>query len=442
MASKLSQLSKKSIDTPGNELRSKFITWAGLLSFLISFGILVVYLISLDTRTALLNSGPSALVTGLLVLLNYFGWLRLSRFLILSALTALPFWLTLVTGKEFYYEIIYLLIMGTIPYLFSPLDRTVLNRWYLVLGGAYLMLVGLRFVPFAPLQEVGFDKGIILFLSTGIVVALFLFGVYLGNVMQSRRLRLSILQQLQYRIEDSKIVALGEASLGICNEINNPVQIISGLAEQAIGRLQNQALSKEDASLTLQKIIQQTDRTSLVIKSLRLYSRNRPDDPLTYIPFKTILQSVKNLTRERAQISGVALEFPSSSPMDLLCRPGDLLKALMAVLNNALDAVQEHTSPKISIYLRLEESEKAELVIEDNGAGISLANAKLIFEPFYSTKTDEVGRGLGLAVAQKLMREQNGDLHYEAMPQGARFVFTVSCRRQASFSQVVSEGSL
>ncbi|MCC6153516.1 MAG: ATP-binding protein, partial [Candidatus Hydrogenedentes bacterium] len=64
-----------------------------------------------------------------------------------------------------------------------------------------------------------------------------------------------------------------------------------------------------------------------------------------------------------------------------------------------------------------------EVSVSDTGPGIESENAPLVFLPFFSTR--ETGMGLGLSVAQRIMRQHEGDLRLVSSQAGSTFVFTV-----------------
>jgi signal transduction histidine kinase len=70
-----------------------------------------------------------------------------------------------------------------------------------------------------------------------------------------------------------------------------------------------------------------------------------------------------------------------------------------------------------------------EIVIADTGPGVDAAISEKIFEPFYTTKPEGEGTGLGLYLCRKIMSEHEGSLNFESTPgQGSRFVIRLPLR--------------
>src|SRR5205814_8204332 len=105
-----------------------------------------------------------------------------------------------------------------------------------------------------------------------------------------------------------------------------------------------------------------------------------------------------------------------------------LHRALLNIISNALDAVEERKSPQVAIATALEgDGEWVRVLILDNGVGIPPSKLPDIFKPFVSTKGSK-GTGLGLAVSRKIMREHGGDIEVQSQPGKTRFVLRLPLR--------------
>jgi signal transduction histidine kinase len=98
-------------------------------------------------------------------------------------------------------------------------------------------------------------------------------------------------------------------------------------------------------------------------------------------------------------------------------------QAVLNLLNNALEAVEEGNG---AVTLSTEfdaEAARVRIVVADNGVGIDPERRKHLFEPFYSTKGQK-GTGLGLAVTKKIVDEHAGTIRFEST-QGQGTTFTI-----------------
>jgi hypothetical protein len=100
-------------------------------------------------------------------------------------------------------------------------------------------------------------------------------------------------------ISSKKLADLGEMSAGIAHEINNPLAIIQGRAEQIKHSLTHDKFSKEFGMLNVNKIIATTERISKIVKSLRTVSRDSSNDPYELTPLSKMVEETLDLCQEK-----------------------------------------------------------------------------------------------------------------------------------------------
>ena len=87
---------------------------------------------------------------------------------------------------------------------------------------------------------------------------------------------------------------------------------------------------------------------------------------------------------------------------------------------NAIEAVLEEG--KISLVLRVDQTGNfCEIIVEDNGSGISAENTSRIFDPFFTTKAGKNNTGLGLSVTQHIVESHGGIISYDSWKGLTRF---------------------
>jgi signal transduction histidine kinase len=116
--------------------------------------------------------------------------------------------------------------------------------------------------------------------------------------------------------------------------------------------------------------------------------------------------------RRRARVK---LELGVTPPV--AADPAELSQILMNLLTNAADAVGGGRPQENVITIRtMVRGERVLLEVEDTGPGIAPELLPRIFEPFVSTKDDDVPRGLGLAVVRDLVRRRGGEIQARSEP--------------------------
>lgn len=105
----------------------------------------------------------------------------------------------------------------------------------------------------------------------------------------------------------------------------------------------------------------------------------------------------------------------------IMAIPDQIKQVFLNLLNNAADAIQ--TDGVITVRTWQEDNRVA-VAIQDTGTGIAPEQMGLIFQPFYTTKPDVQGTGLGLSVCQGIVRGHRGEIRVESEP-GKGSTFTV-----------------
>src|SRR5213075_1762048 len=113
--------------------------------------------------------------------------------------------------------------------------------------------------------------------------------------------------------------------------------------------------------------------------------------------------------------------------------PEGIHKALLNIVSNALDAVEDRPAPQVGVQTVLEaEGTWVRINVIDNGVGISPQKQLDIFKPFVSTKGAS-GTGLGLAVSRKILREHGGDILVQSQPgRGSKFILRLPLKSPLS----------
>lgn len=204
----------------------------------------------------------------------------------------------------------------------------------------------------------------------------------------------------------SKFVALGEMAGDIAHEINNPLTVIMGKASLL------EAASKSGDKTTMtessQKIIEMVSRISKTIHGLRSYSRSGESDPIGAENIKNIIDFTLDICQERIRLNQIKLSV-DIDPVDstIIARPVQVSQILMNLINNAFDALTMGTHPidTNDRWLLIEVREDASWVylsVENGGPRIPTEIADQLFKPFFTTKPQGRGTGIGLTISRRL----------------------------------------
>jgi len=233
-------------------------------------------------------------------------------------------------------------------------------------------------------------------------------------------------QQLEYKVQKKseelgaaqnelihieRIASLGKLSSSVAHEINNPLSGILVYTKLIHKQLSNPDLddAKKATILKHLKLIEnETKRCGEIVKGLLDFSRKDQEDFESKHLHK-ILQETYELMTHPIRIAGVGFQIDLGARSDLIfCSPNQIKQACVALLVNATEAVLENG--EITISTANPDTETVRIDIFDNGIGIPEDDIPQIFQPFFSTKHDTSGIGLGLAIVHGIVKSHNGKI--------------------------------
>jgi len=216
-----------------------------------------------------------------------------------------------------------------------------------------------------------------------------------------------------------KMAALGQLVSGVAHEVNNPLAAIVGFTDLL---LENPAVP-DDAKEELQVILQEAQRTRVIVQNLLSFARQMPAqrEPAQV---NTILKQTMKLRAYDLENHGVELteKYAVELPM-VIGDPHQLQQVFLNILNNAYDAVQEtRRTGRIEVQT-LHRADKIEIIFRDNGPGIFQIDR--IFDPFFTTKEVGKGTGLGLSICYGIIQAHRGEIVAKNNPDGDGSTFIV-----------------
>jgi len=233
-------------------------------------------------------------------------------------------------------------------------------------------------------------------------------------------------QQLEYKVQKKteelgaaqselihieRIASLGKLSLSVAHEINNPLSGILIYTKLVQKQLTNQNIDpvKKDAMLKQLMLIEgETKRCGNIVKGLLDFSKKGQDD---FEPkhLHEVLQETFDLMSHQMKIANITFSADFRAKTDLIyCSPNQIKQACIAILVNAADAIKENG--EVAIRTKDIDEERLKIEISDNGIGIPSEDIPHIFEPFFSTKQNSRGQGLGLAIVHGIIQSHKGKI--------------------------------
>ncbi len=235
-----------------------------------------------------------------------------------------------------------------------------------------------------------------------------------------------------YQIE--RLASLGRLSSSVAHEINNPLAGVLTYAKLVSRILQNSVLTeerKESVLKHLDMIQSETTRCGNIVKGLLNFSRD-PNPKFEILQLNSVLKETAQLIQHSFQIEGVRLVTDFSATQDQVNANGNqVIQACLAVLTNALEAVESGQEGIVTYRSYNPDMDHVIIEIKDNGNGISDEDKEHIFEPFFSSKKEMSGIGLGLAVTYGILEQHNARVVVDSKPGAGtsmKFVFELTTK--------------
>lgn len=197
-----------------------------------------------------------------------------------------------------------------------------------------------------------------------------------------------------------KLAGLGSFAAGIAHDINNPLQLILGLAEN-IAHEQDLAAVHEQAA----EIIEAVKRTSALCRDLTRYARRNVANDDTEVNVNGKLDEALRIARYAVTLQDMTIVKQYGSMVLVNGNPDDLLHVFVNLITNAVQAMTERGT----LTLRTEHDHGTVIVtIMDTGCGIPRESLSKIFDPLYTTKPAGKGTGLGLYNVMSVISKMHG----------------------------------
>jgi len=232
-------------------------------------------------------------------------------------------------------------------------------------------------------------------------------------------------RQLQRALQEAdKLITIGQLSAGLAHEIGSPLQIVNGRARA----LASCAEHPDDVRRLADILVVQTDRITRIVQRLLEFARRRPPERV-HCDIAVAIAEVLDMLRYEVRRHNIELRFtcPEKLPLMLTNRDG-VQQIVLNLVSNALASIADGGTITVDLHeatlTRFTEIIPAlRLSITDTGKGIAPEHVSQLFEPFFTTRGDQGGTGLGLAVVKAIITELRGTIVAESEPgKGSCFI--------------------
>jgi two-component system, NtrC family, sensor kinase len=217
--------------------------------------------------------------------------------------------------------------------------------------------------------------------------------------------KIDMLQQQIVRAE--RLATLGELAAGVVHELNNPLTSITVYAEYLVRKLEAQGAEQADLE-KLRRIGASAQRILRFSRDLVQYARPSGKESESVDLAAVVRQSV-SICEHLVERGGIALGVEVDPGLPVIqAVAGQLEQVLINLITNAVHAVEN--GGKVVVRARTDGDAAVEIEVGDSGPGVPEADREKIFEPFYTTKLDGKGTGLGLPIVRNIVEQHRGQI--------------------------------
>lgn len=209
-------------------------------------------------------------------------------------------------------------------------------------------------------------------------------------------------------IQNEKLAAIGKLTATVAHEFNNPLAIIKTSLHLVNTRMPNGDPNKENLVIIEEEI----DRITRIMRQLLDFSR--PSAETSTLQVNEVIQKfMKMLERDLAE-RGIESKLDLATDLPVLRMSADQLKQ---VLLNLIKNAEEAMPTGGNLLLRTSKRNGGLTIsVYDTGIGIPKEHLSSLFEPFFSTKSDGEGMGLGLSVSYSIIESYGGSIEVDSSP--------------------------
>ena len=233
-------------------------------------------------------------------------------------------------------------------------------------------------------------------------------------------------QLVEQTIHSEKLAEVGRMSAALAHEINNPLGVIAYAAELMLREVSDDSFNRE----MLERIANETERMKTLTGSLLSFSRAR-ETRWQQVDINNVIYDVLKLIKYELEKNSIDIELECDHVKTITADPNKLKQVMINLLLNAVHVMPDGGT--VRLVSGMKDDSSVEILITDSGPGVPEEIRETIFEPFFSTKKEGSGTGLGLYICRNILEEQGGTITLdESTGGGAAFRLNLPLNQMSS----------
>ena len=247
----------------------------------------------------------------------------------------------------------------------------------------------------------------------------------LQDITQRKIAEAKLREQEELMIAQSRQAAMGEMISMIAHQWRQPLSVISMGVNNMLLDVELESLSDKNVKEYSNYILMQTEHLSKTIDDFRDFFR--PNQEKQDVHLTSVIEDTIKVIGHSLKGYNISFIVQNDKDISIVAHRRELIQVLINLISNAKDAISENKEDNGEITISIDEDgENIIIRLCDNGGGVDESMRAKIFNPYFSTKQNTNGTGLGLYMCKIIVEKHfNGRISLENMPKGACFKISI-----------------
>jgi len=226
-------------------------------------------------------------------------------------------------------------------------------------------------------------------------------------------------------VRAEQLASLGTLSATLTHELNQPLTTIRLSIENSLADLETTS-SPDTVTEGLKDGLSEVSHAASIVERFRNFARKSSEKTLSEVDLKAVAEKIVNLLGESARRTRVSLQLKGMDKLPTIySNEKNLEQLFFAMVDNAIQAADGKKGSELIISGGVKDKQ-IELRFADDCGGIAPENLDKVFEPFFTTRPEGEGTGLGLCIVQRIATQAGGKVRVESKAgEGSTFFITL-----------------
>ncbi|MFC1739104.1 PAS domain S-box protein [Planctomycetota bacterium] len=248
---------------------------------------------------------------------------------------------------------------------------------------------------------------------------------FFTDITERKRIRTNLENYKEQVLKAQRHAYIGSVGAIVAHQVNQPLTKINILLDRAIEQIE-EASCCPSALKNVKEGLAEAKEAASIIQKFSQYFKGRALEGTDKVNVIAVADRIASVLSKRAKQAKIHISIKDLTGLpEIETNETALEQIFLNIIQNAIEAADGQKSHKLDITGKFAD-DNIELQFADDCCGIALENTDRIFEPFFSTKTEDQGMGIGLDIVQQILINFSGQIRVESRPgKGTTFYVTL-----------------